>query len=319
MIKALAVSLCLLAAQWAAAATPSDYPNRPVKFVVAWAPGGSADIGMRLVGEQLAVKWKQSVIVENRPGAAGAIGTDQVVRSAPDGYTALLNVSTLLVNEVTKPPASYRLFRDLVPVTTIWTTPVLLVASSSVRGNTLEAVLKEAAEPGARFSYGHHGEGTSTHIIGERLNKLAGSAMVGLPYAGDAPMSQALLGGHITMGFITATTAEKLVEAGKAKVLAQSFGERSKLFPAVPTFRQLGFEDMDKGTWARVFLPAGTPGAIADKLAKDIDEVLKSNEIQAKFKTLGIIVGGGTPADTLRQLQSDLVSWQSLFRQMHKP
>lgn len=294
----------------AIAGSPPDFPERPVKIVVAFPAGGAADAAMRIVADQLAIKWKHPVVIDNRPGAAGAIGTDVVVKSPPDGYTALLNVSTLLVNEVTKPPTAFRLFRDLQPVTTLFTTPVLFVAGEGVKGSTLKAVLQEAKESKSPFSYGHHGDGTSTHLMGERLNKLSGANMVAVAYAGDAPMSVHLMGGHLNAGFSSGANAKKLAESGKVNLLAQSFPYRSPLFPNVPTFRELGYEDMDKGTWGRIFLPAGTPDAIASKYATDIRQILAMKDVREKFDGLSLVPGGGTPAETLKELQSDYAYWQ---------
>ncbi|MEO9229077.1 MAG: tripartite tricarboxylate transporter substrate binding protein [Devosia sp.] len=302
----------------AVAATANEFPQRPVRIVVAFPAGGAADTSMRIVAEKLSEKWQQPVVIDNRPGAAGAIGTEVVVRSAPDGYTALLNVSTLLVNEVTKPPKAFRMFRDLRPVTTLFTTPVLFVAGPNVKGSSLKAVLQESKTSSTPFGYGHHGEGTSTHLMGERLNKIAAANMIAVGYAGDAPMSVHILGGHLAAGFSSATNAKKLLESGKVKLLAQSFRKRSPLFPDVPTFKELGYEEMDRGTWGRIFLPAGTPEAIAVKFANDVGAVLATKEVREKFDSFGLVPGGANPTETLKELQSDYAYWQMRMREAGK-
>ena len=313
-------TLCLSA--WAlafggvgASAQPA-FPTHAVRLVVAFPAGGAADAAARIVAEKLSAKWKQPVIVDNRPGAAGAVGTEVVVKSLPDGHTALLNVSTLLVNEVTKPPAAFRLFRDLRPVTTLFTTPVLFAVGEGVKGRTLGEVMREAKAAGKPFSYGHHGDGTSTHLMGERLSRLAGAQMVAVPYAGDAPMSNDLMGGHLSAGFSSATNAKKLVDSGKVRVVAQSFQRRSPLFPDIPTFHELGYEEMDRGTWGRVFLPAGAPEAVAVQFSAAIREALQMKDVREKFDALGLVPGGGTPEQTLTELQGDYAYWQSRQREI---
>ena len=317
-MKKLALVLAAMAVQPAFASEAAGFPARPVKLVVPLPAGGATDAAVRIVAEKLSLKWKQSVIVENRPGAAGAIGTDLVVRSAPDGYTALVHVSILLVNEVTKPPANYRLFRDLLPVTTLFLSPVFYVAGPSVKGTTLKEVLNEAKNAKEPMSYGNHGELTSTHLMGVRLNKLAGTDMTMIPYTGDAPIQNALLGGHLSTGFTTGSSARLMMETGKVKLLAQSFYMRSPLFPNVPTFAELGYEDMDRGTWGRVFLPAKTPDAIAVKYAADIKEIVNSKEVRDKFDALSLVARPGTPAQTLTDLQGEYVYWQRRYREMGK-
>lgn len=317
MLKKLLLPALVAVSLQAHAATAVDYPNRPVRVVVAFSAGGAADAAMRIVGERLSAKWKQPVIIDNRPGAAGAIATEIVVKSKPDGYTALVNVSTIVVNEITNPSVPYRLFSDLVAVTTLFTTPVLFVVGSGVHADNLKSALREAKGT-PNFSYGHHGDLTSTHLWGERLNKLSGLNMVAVPYNGDAPMATHLLGGHLTAGFISGATAKKLEETGKVKVLAQSFKKRSPLFPNVPTFAELGYKDMDRGTWGRVFMATGTSPEIAAKFAADVNEVLATKEVQERFAALSLDPGGGTPQETLRDLQSDYAYWSARVKEVAK-
>lgn len=309
------LSACALACGGASAVASPAFPTHAVRLVVAFPAGGAADAAARIVAEKLAAAWKQPVIVDNRPGAAGVVGTEVVLKSPPDGHTALLNVSTLLVNEVTKPPASFRLFRDLQPVTTLFTTPVLFAVGEGVKGSTLSDVMREAGAAGKPFSYGHHGDGTSTHLMGERLNRLSGARMVAVPYAGDAPMSNDLMGGHLSAGFSSTTTARKLVDSGKVRVVAQSFQRRSPLFPGVPTFAELGYAEMDRGTWGRIFLPAGAPQAVASQFSSAVRAALQQRDVREKFDALGLVPGGGTPAQTLTDLQGDYAYWQSRQRE----
>lgn len=291
------------------------FPDKPVKLVVPYPAGGATDAAARIVADKLTQAWGQPVIVENRPGATGAIGTDHVAKSAPDGYTLLLQVPILLSTELIRPSVSYRTLRDLVPVTTIFTTPIAYLASTSAPAGGLKEILAAAkASPGA-INYGNHGEGTTTNYMGEKLKKVTGTQMTAVPYNGDNPILTDLLGGHLQTGYLSGLNAKKAAETGRARIIAVASAKRSALLPDAPTFLEQGIEGFDRESWGKVFAPTGTPAAIVDQLARDMTRVVRSKDVQGRFSGIGLVGTGGTPAETLNDVQGEYVYWVRLIKE----
>lgn len=305
----LAVMLALSASAAAA------FPDKPVRLVVPYPVGGATDGSARILAERLAQLWGQAVVVENRPGALGTIGTEHVVKSAADGYTLLLQVGLVVSNELVRPGISYRTQRDLVPVTRVFVTPITFVAGASAPAGGLTGLLAAArAQPGG-FSYGTVGEGTAPHYMGEKLRSLSGAQLTAVPYNGDGPLTIDLLGGHLKAGFLSGLNAKKASETGKVRILAVASAERSPLLPDVPTFQEQGFEGFERDTWGLIFAPAGTPAAIVDQIARDITKVVRSKEVNARFADIGLVATGGTPAESLQDVQREQAYWTRTLKE----
>jgi tripartite-type tricarboxylate transporter receptor subunit TctC len=291
------------------------FPDKPVRLVVPQPAGGPTDIVVRIVAEALQKTWAQPVIVENRAGASGAIGTDAVLKSAADGYTLLAHSPIMLATELNRPSVGYRTLRDFVPVSTVFTTGVIFCASNtSTQGGLKEILAWGAAHPG-QLSYGSHGEGTSTHYFGERLSRDSKVPMNHVPFAGEAPILTALMGGHVQTGFVSGLGAKKVAESGRARMVAIASPTRSKIAPEVPTFQELGLEGFDRTSWVMLLAPAGAPDAVVKQIAKAVDDVVKKPDVQKRFLELGVEPAGGTPADALNRLQGDYAYWNKLIKE----
>lgn len=296
-----------------AATALAAYPERTVRFIVPYPAGGATDATARIVAAKLQARWGQSVIVENKPGATGAIGTEQVARSAPDGYTLLVAVPILLSTELVRPAVNYRTLRDFAPITTIATSPIVLMAGASAPPGGLKAMLEAGRQSADGLNYGSHGAGTTTNYLGERLKKAMQVPIVHVPYAGENPAMTDLVGGHLKLSWLSGLSAKKTMAMGKVRPLAVASPVRTPFLPEVPTFKELGLEGFDRETWVRMFAPSGTPTDIVEQLSRDIAQVLKMPDVQEQFATLGGTARGGTPAETRHEIELDLVWWKGLI------
>ncbi len=289
------------------------FPERPVRIVVPYPPGGPIDAAARIVGERLAKTWGQPVIVENRAGASGSIGTEQVIKSPADGHTLLFHSPILIATELNR-PVNYRSLRDLLPVSTVLVSPVVYVASNqATQGGLKEILAAGAARPG-ELSYGSHGDGTSANYLGERLARVARVPMTHVPYTGEAPILTAVMGGHVKTAFVSGAGAKKIVDTGKGRMVALANAARSPLLPGVPTFSELGFEGFDRASWGMLLVASGTPAAVIEQIARDVDRIVKQPEIRRLFADMGVEARGGTPAEALRELQADHAYWVGLVK-----
>ncbi|WP_137921016.1 tripartite tricarboxylate transporter substrate binding protein [Hydrogenophaga sp. 2FB] len=294
------------------------FPDRPVTLVVPFQAGGGVDAATRVLAAKLQTRWNQTVVVENRPGATGAIGTEHVVRSTPDGHTLLVHAAILVSTEITRPTVSYRTLRDLVPVSGLFTTPIVYVASAAAPAGDLKAVLA-AARTGQSLDYGSHGDGTSTNYIGEHIKRVAQVEMVHVPFNGDNPILTALLGGHLKTGFLSGNNAKRAQDSGKARMLAVCSARRSPLLPAVPTFAEAGIDNCDRDAWVKVFAPARTPPAVVEKLSRDVVAVLAQPDVREQFTQTGSVPDGSTPEQALREVQREYVWWVQTLRAFAAP
>jgi len=310
--KAVRVSWMCLAV---ALSTPvqAAFPEKPVRMVVPSAPGGALDTASRILADRLTKLWGQPVIVENRPGAVGAIGTGLVISSPADGYTLLVNGSIMMAVEVTRPSTRYRTQRDLIPVSLMATTPAVFVASNEVTKGSLKDILAAGAAKPGDLTYGSLGEGTTGHYLGEKLGKVGQAQVTHVPFGGEAQIITALLGGHVKTSWLSGLSARKSADTGKVRLLAVASPRRSQLLPEVPTFAELGYTGFERGAWVMVLVPMGTPAAIVDQVSRDIDGIIKQPDVQQTFFVQGLEAKGGTPADALREVQAEQAFWTGLM------
>jgi tripartite-type tricarboxylate transporter receptor subunit TctC len=298
-----------------AASVASAYPDKPVHLVVPYPPGGPVDGVARIVGERLSTAWGQPVIVENRPGASGAIGTEAVIAAPADGTVLLFHSPIMISTELNRPSVRYRTARDLTAVSVVFSSPVFYAASNeATRGNLKEVLAWGAAHPG-ELSYGSHGDGTTANYMGERLKRISKVEMTHIPFAGDAPILTALMGGHVRTGFLSGSSARRSVDTGKVRVIAVASATRTPLMPEVPTFAEQGFAGFDRESWGMVLAPVSTPKPVVDQIARDIDRIVRQPDVQQRFMAMGLMAKGGSAADAQREVQIDLAFWTRLIEE----
>jgi tripartite-type tricarboxylate transporter receptor subunit TctC len=262
------------------------YPEKPVRFVVAFAAGGYADAVGRLVGQKVGERIGQNIIVENRGGAGGNLGTRQVVTSKPDGYTILVNTIAIAINMTLYKDPGYDLQKDLAPVAFTVSTPGVWTVHPSNPANSLKELIQNYK--GKRLTYGTAGVGTSSHLAGDYLlRSLAGLDAVHVPYQGGAPAVTAALANQVDMLSISMPTVLPHIKAGRAKVLAVSSLKPVSALPGVPTVSESGFPDFEESAWVGLFAPAGTPSPIVERLNREVNAMLADPEAKQRFAGMG--------------------------------
>ena len=295
-----------------AASQPSlgqTYPDHLIKIVVPTSAGGGNDAMARIVGNKLAERLKQPVIIENKAGGNGAIATDFVAKSAPDGYTLLFGyIATHGINPaLSKVP--YDPVKDFAPIAMIAEAQEVLVVHPSVKANTVaELIALAKAKPGS-LSYASAGNGTAPHISGELFKRLAGIDLLHVPYKGSSPAVTDTLGGTTQLMFPSLVAANQFIKAGKLRALAVTGSKRSAMFPALPTIAEAGVPGFQITQWYGFFAPAKTPPAIVERLNRELVAIMKDPDTQKKFADQGADVVTSTPAEFGKFVQSELAKW----------
>lgn len=294
-----------------------DFPAKPVRIYLPQPPGGAADRLARVLGERLEARWKQPVVIENKPGGGVVIGTQATVRAAPDGHTLGLLGSSLSINAVQRKDLPYDSERDLLPVARIGYYTVALVAAADFpAGNVRELVAHAKKQPPNRISFGSNGIGTSAQLAGEMLNHMAGIQLQHVPYNGAAKMYTDIVGRQIPLGFAVASSAESFVRAGQLKVLGVTSSKRSALYPDWPAIAETlpGFEAIN---WAGFAAPAGVPRALAQRIADDILAVLAVPELAKSLAEMGIEVAPQGPDEFKRFIHSEIRRFAEVTRPLN--
>ena len=307
--------LCLgAAAHSPAAAQPTAYPTKPIRLVVPFTPGGSTDILARAIGQELTKAWGQSVIVDNVPGAGGAIGADKVAKAAPDGYTLLMgHIGTLAVNPSLYPKLPYDPVKDFAPVAWVARVPNVLVVHPSVPAkNVQELVALAKAKPG-QLNYGSGGNGSAANLATEYFKLQTGVAMVHIPYKGTAPAVTDLIGGQIQVLFTGAPAVIGHVKSGQLRALAVSSPKRLDALPDLPTVAESGYKDFEADQWYGVVAPAGTPREIIGKLNAQINLALNSPELKARLASEGAVATPGTPEAFGALIVREIARWKPVI------
>ncbi|MFA7679886.1 MAG: tripartite tricarboxylate transporter substrate binding protein [Pigmentiphaga sp.] len=301
-------------------ALAADWPTKPVTLVSAWTPGGANDIIARSLAKDFNEEWGQSVIVENRPGASGTIGTAHVARSAPDGYTLTLgSLPSYSTAELLYDTLSYDPKKDFTPISMVAIVPNLLVVNQDLPVNSVKELIEYAKKNPGKLSFSSVGNGSSSHLAGELFNRLAQVETIHIPYKGTAPAMIDLVGGRVTFAFENMPALLPMIEDKKLKALAVTSKERSPLLPEVPTMIEAGLADFEMGAWYGLFGPAGMRPAVVEKINGSVRKSLDSPEMNTRLKALGANVIGSTPAQAEEFLLNDIQKWTAVLKAAPQP
>ena len=296
-----------------ASAAAQEWPAKPVRIIVPFTPGGVADNSARVVAEPLAVRLGQQVLVENRAGASGNIGTQAVAQAEPDGYTLLLGFDgTMVINPHVFARIPFDTLRDFAPVTKLGDATLILVAHPSAGVRDLKELLERAkSKP---FPYGTSGTGGTPHLAGELLRQRTGAQLEHVPYKGGGQAVADVVGGQIPLVFTAIATAQQYVRTGRLVGLGVPSARRSDALPEVPTFQESGVAGFDVSSWVGIFAPARTPAAVIQKLQRELAAVLRAPFVKERYATLGIDPVGNASAEFSEQVRADLARWEKVVK-----
>jgi len=288
-------------------AQTAPWPNKPIRYIVPFAAGGTTDILARVVGEKLGAVLGQTIVVDNRAGQGGSAGAAELARAAPDGYTlGGGTISSHAINASLYDKLPYDPATSFEPITMYVTLPNVLVVHPSVPANNVREMIALLKANPDKYSFGSAGVGTSQHISGELFNSMAGVKMQHIPYRGSGPMIPELLGGTLLVAFDNITTVLQHIKAGKLRALAVTTAQRSGVAPDVPTMAESGLTGYELSSWQAVFAPAGTPKPIVDRLYTEIGKILKMPDVAKRLNDLGLDISGMPPAELAALIKADV-------------
>jgi tripartite-type tricarboxylate transporter receptor subunit TctC len=300
----------------AAPVLSQGFPNRGLKIVVTFPPGGAPDILSRQIGVKMQDHWRVPVVVENRPGAGGNIGADYVAKSAPDGYTLVMaTVGTHAINPSLYAKMPYDPERDFAPVALVASTPNLLVVNVNVPARTLAEFIALAKDKPGTLNFGSPGIGTSVHVSGELFNTMAGVKTTHVPYKGRAMAIPDLLAGQIQFMFDNMPSALPVVKEGKLRAIAQTSAKRSAAAPDIPTMAEAGLPGFAATSWFAVFAPAGSPPEAIASLNAELNRILALADIRQKLSELGLDILGGSSAELAAHTRREIAKWSKVVRE----
>ncbi|HEY9278817.1 MAG TPA: tripartite tricarboxylate transporter substrate binding protein [Eoetvoesiella sp.] len=297
-----------------AQAAPADWPNKPLKLIVSFPPGGVTDTIARALQPRLSEGLGQPVVIENRGAAGGTLAEGTLARSSPDGYTMMLTADGVAANPHLHPNLPYDTFKDLLPVSLLVRIPLVMLVNPSVPANTVKDFVEYARVNSSMVSYASPGSGTSNHLFFEVFKDMAKLDIQHVPYKGGSPAMSDLMGGHVQALLITSTVAAPQLPGGKIKALAVTSSERSAQMPNVPTFIEAGYPDFKPHQWTGLFLPAGTPPAIVERIRTEFDKAMNAPEVVTRLRDLGAEPVMNTQKEFTELLQRDHAALGKLIK-----
>ncbi len=291
-----------------------DYPTKPIRIIVPFGAGGPADVTARLIGNILQEKFGQPIVVENRTGAGGVIGTVEAAKSPPDGYTLLMMSNTQTANESLMPQRKYELMRDLVPIAPVNYSDLVVVVHPSVQAKTLAEFIALAKSQPGKLNYASSGQGTPYHMAGELFKSMAGVDVVHVPYRNSGEARSGVIGGQVQMMIDAVTTMAPNVAAGQVRALATTGKARSSVLPDVPTASEAGVPGYEATIWLGLMAPRGTPKPVIEKLNVAVNDVIKRLDIIKLWKDQGAEPMSMTPEEFDKFLRGDIIKWAEVVK-----
>jgi tripartite-type tricarboxylate transporter receptor subunit TctC len=308
------VALMSLSLGWPMIGLAQSYPSKPVVIVAPFSPGGGTDTGTRIVAQQLNRQWNQSVIVENRAGAAGIVGVDYVARSAPDGYRLLMgNVGTQSINPSLYKNLPYNADTAFAPISLVAELPAILVVNPALPVRTVKDLVTLAERRPGELLYSSSGGGQIPHLAAVLFENLAKVKLTHVPYKGGGPAVQDLIGGHVQLSFPTILAVSSFIRAGRLRALGVTSTTRSPTLPDVPTLSESGLARYDCSSWIGLLAPVGTPGTIITKIANDLREVVRKEETTQRLVGQGATPVGSTPAEFKTLMESERLRYARMI------
>jgi tripartite-type tricarboxylate transporter receptor subunit TctC len=312
-VRAVAAAL-LIAGVHGAAAGAQTFPTKPVKLVVPFAPGGTSDIVARSLGQKLGERWSQTVIVENKPGAATTLAAEQVAKAPADGYTILLAPAPFVIAQYAYPKLGYDTRRDFTPVTLLVTSPLVVTVSSGGPLKTMDAFLAYLKAHPGKLNYGSPGNGSLPHLAIELFKLRSNTDIVHVPYRGGGPAVVDLVGGRIDLLFASMPEVQAHVQSGKLKVIGVTSPQRAPAMPDVPTVVEKGLQGYEAFAWFGVVAPAGVPRDLLGKISGDMVAALTADDVRARLTEAGMDVAGTTPEEFGAFLDREHARWSEVVR-----
>ena len=313
-LKGSRLALALAATLMMTPCLAQDYPSKPIRIIVPFGAGGPADVTARLLGNILQENFGQPVVIENRTGAGGVIGTVEAAKSPPDGYTLLMMSNTQTANESLMPQRKYELMRDLAPIAPVNYSDLVIVVHPSVPAKTLQEFIALAKSQPGQLNYASSGQGTPYHMAGELFKSMAGIDVVHVPYRNSGEARSGVIGGQVQMMIDAVTTMAPNVAAGQVRALATTGKTRSSVLPDVPTADEAGVPGYEATIWLGLMAPTGTPKPVIDKLNAAVNAAIKRPDIVKLWKDQGAVPLSMTPEQFDKYLRGDIVKWAEVVK-----
>jgi len=309
----LAVAACLVLAAGAASADEA-YPTRPVRLIVGFAAGSTADVGARILSRKLGEIMGQSIVIENRPGAGSMISTEYVARAPKDGYTLLLGTIAATINATLSPRQTVNFSKDLEPIVLVSSIPNILVVYPPLGVNSVKDLIALAKAKPDQISYGSAGVGSAPHLSAELFKQMAGVQMTHVPYQGSAQAVTDLIAGRVQVMFSPASTVLAFIKQGTLKALASTESKRTSIAPDLPTMSEAGLTNFETSVWFGILAPAGTPSYVVTKVSRAVNEALKDQEVLKLLHAQGMDALGGSPDEFSRYIASETAKWANVIK-----
>ena len=309
LLAGAAVLLAALAPAAIAQPGAGTYPNKPVRFVVPFPAASATDVVARAIGQKLGDKWGQPVVIENRPGAGGNLGTDVAAKAANDGYTILWGTVANAISATLYSKLSYNFLHDFAPIMLVAKTPLVLVTNKAIPASNVSQLITHAKGQPDKITFGSGGVGTSNHLAGEMFNTLTGIGMVHVPYKGTPAAYTDLVAGRVDVMFDNIVAAMPQIKSGQLKAIAVTSAKRSAALPDVPTVSESGLPGFEAVSWLSLLVPAGTPPPIIEKINRDVTAVLALPDVRERLAATGAELAPGTPAELDIFIRSEISKW----------